>query len=340
MVSIMPDILRVRLLAPLAAAVFGLVLAAACGDSDPAPTPAPAPTAVPATTAPATPAPATPVPAPTAALAPTVAPTPTAPLAIGAETLGRDLIAMFTEDESSCIRDRIGDDAYEELLDSPVAAPGGGIEPLPLDCLSAEKAADLAVASVSAIAGGMTSDSKVCLRTLYAGAGMLEFPMGTSNEPEEILFALRFLTCITDEEAMALSSQPGGDPMGVFMPSALRCVDEVVGIEKFVDTLAGDLLTESSGQTAQAVEELREVLGVCGVDFGPVPSTGVEGTFAQVSALWLQYDPELQDLIDCLRKAASVEELDAFFYGASPAPEGVPDCLERYQDLLPSGGGG
>ena len=351
------EISRIRLLLPLAAAVFGLVLAGACGDSGPAPTPSPtsapaltstaaaAPTSTPAptpTTVPAAAPTSTPPPptaAPTAAptSTPAAVPAPAGPLVIDAETRGRDIIATLTEGERSCVRNRLGDAAYQELLDRPVDAPSGGIEPFPLDCLPAEKAADLAVAAVSAIAGGMTSDSAACLRTLYAGTDMLEMPLG--NEPEDILLAFRFLICLTDDEAQRLASQPGGDAMGDLSPSGLRCVDEAVGIEKFVDTLAGGLLTESSGQTAQAVEELREVLGVCGVDFGPVPSSGVEGTFNQVSALWLHYDPELQDLIDCLREAAPVEELDAFFYGASPAPEGVPDCLEQYQDLLPSGGG-
>ena len=111
-------------------------------------------------------------------------------------------------------------------------------------------------------------------------------------------------------------------------------MDDQAGIEWFVDLLMGP--TERSEQT---VEELVQALQPCGIRYGPVPSSGVEGTFAQASALWLQFNLELHGLIDRLQKAAPFEELDALFYGASAtAPKGVPECLERYAGLLPSGG--
>ena len=293
------------------------------------------------------------MPAPTPTAVPTVAPASTshsvpAPaglLVIDTETRGRDIIATLTEDERSCVRNRMGGDGYQELLDRPVVAPYGRIEPFPLDCLPArEGSRPRRCRRVGDRRHGLTSDSVACLKTVYADADTLEFPVGLSNEPEDILLTLRFILCLTDEEAERLTSLPGGDAVGAFSPSQMRCVDDSVGIEEFanmVSNLTADLLSDEQPppELTEAEDDLRYILGACGVDLGPVPPSGVEGTFNQVSALWLHYDPELQDLIDCLREAAPVEELDAFFYGASPAPEGVPDCLERYQSLLPSGGG-
>ena len=179
----------------------------------------------------------------------------------------------------------------------------------------------------------MTSDSAACLRTFYATTDVLELPLGLGNEREEIRLAFRFFLCLTDDEAQRLTSQPGGDETEILRPSGLRCVDDKIGIDQLVDALAGD--------PAQTPEEAAQVLQSCGIDFLPLPSPGAEGTgaFNQVSLIWLQFDPALQGLIDCLREAASVEELDAFFSGASAAPpEGVPGCLEQYASLLPSGG--
>ena len=83
-----------------------------------------------------------------------------------------------------------------------------------------------------------------------------------------------------------------------------------------------------------------QVLRSCGLEFFPVPSPGEggDGAFNQVSLLWLMHDPALQGLIDCLQETASVQELDAYFSGSSASqPAGILQCLEQYDDILPSG---
>ena len=93
------------------------------------------------------------------------------------------------------------------------------------------------------------------------------------------------------------------------------------------------------GDPQQTPEETAQVLQSCGLDFWPIPSSDGDGAFNQVSLLWLGFNPELQGLIDCLREAASIEELDAHFSGTSAAPPaGIPACLDQYASLLPSGG--
>ena len=207
---------------------------------------------------------------------------------------------------------------------TPTPAPTATPTPDPID---------LTIVTVSAAAGGLTTDSEACLRNLYATTDMTGLPSGSSDDPEDTLLAFRFLLCLTDDEGERLLSLAGDDTLGGFSPSALRCVDEQIGIERFIEAISGDP-TQMPGETVQ-------VLQSCGLELFPIPSPGEggEGAFNQVSLLWLMHDPALQDLIDCLQEAASVEELDAFFSGSSASPPaGITQCLAQYAEILPAAG--
>ena len=193
---------------------------------------------------------------------------------------------------------------------------------------------DLAIATVSTAAGGLTAESEACLRSLYAttdmaGTNMARLQSRSGEDPEDTLLVFRFLLCITDDEWLRLRDYEPGE----FSLSSLRCVDEQIGIERFVEAIWGDSSQMSPGETVQ-------VLQSCSLEFFPIPPPGEsgDGAFNQVSLLWLMHDPALQDLIDCLRETASVQELDAFFSGSGASqPAGIPQCLAQYADILPSG---
>ena len=195
---------------------------------------------------------------------------------------------------------------------------------------------DLAIFTVSAAAGGLTTDSEVCLRTLYTSTGLAGLPPGmdgppsdTIEDPGDTLLVLRFLLCLTDDEWQRLRADD--DPVE-FSTSALRCMDERIGIERFVEAVWGDSSQSLPRETVQALQS-------CGLESFPIPSPGKggEGAFNQVSLLWLMHDPALQGLIDCLQEAASPQELDAYFSGSSASPPaGVPQCLAQYSEMLPS----
>lgn len=316
----------------LIGAALLLVALAACASPTPTPTATPEPTATP------TPAP-TPTPTPDAM---TLAPD-------DGGVAARDLLAMLSADEEACVRAAVGDAAYDQLLESPASAVAG--PEFPFDCISDERFGEISVAALSQVVGGLSSESEACLRALYAGAGdsAQQFPVGLSNDPESIAFAIRFILCVTDEEAEAFSNQPGGDVAGdvsdFFAPSDLRCIADEVGADEFIAVFVG--LTEgfTSGQ-AQASPELMQGLTrvaaaaqSCGGALPPGASpfgadSGDRGSFEQVKAIWLELDPETQTLIDCLEAAASADELDrAFITGAfTPA---IADCMERHADLVP-----
>ncbi len=334
----MPPLALTNPLKPLflliGASLLLAALAAACASPTPTPTPTPTPSPTPAPTA-------TPTPVPDDGMA-----------------AGRDLLAMLTGDEEACARAAVGDAAYDRLLESP-AASVAGLE-FPFDCLTNERYAEISVASLSQVVGGLASESESCLRGLYAEADdpARQFPSGVSSDPEALAFAIRFLLCVTDEEAEALSNQPGG--MGgdgdFFAPSDLRCIADETGVEEFIAVFVDLTQGLSSGQTQASPELMQRLAGVadaaqaCGIDpiqgfgaGGALPpgdspfgdSDGDRGSFAQVKGLWLQYNPETQTLIDCLEEAASAEDLDrAFTTGAFPPA--VAACMERHADLVPS----
>ncbi len=358
MLSILQALAGKRLLLLLFPALFSVLLVVGCGDdgSTSAPTATVAPTAIPTSaptptmeprptytptpepipTATSTPVPVptdTPTPMPEPAEVPADTPTPevaatpasTSQLEIDASTTGQDLVDSLPKDAQSCIRSTLGDAAYQDFLDQPLVAQIDQPGPSPIECLPVEMVAEFAVAGLSGMVGGLSDDSASCLRDFYATSGLIDVPTGESEDPE---LALRFLMCLSDEEAGRLMS---GEDMELFTPSQLRCVDDEIGIDELVDAMMGD--------PSQGLNEITDVLESCGLTFFPVESPGDEGAFNQVSLLWLQYDPELQDLIDCLQEAATMEELDGFFSGKSASPpEGIFGCLEQYAELLPSGG--
>lgn len=91
--------------------------------------------------------------------------------------------------ETCGIRRLLGEAMYQGLLDQPLAAVVGGPGQLDmvLACLAPERAAELAIIGIGAVAGGFADESAACLRTLYATAGVSNFPLELSEDPQEAL---------------------------------------------------------------------------------------------------------------------------------------------------------
>ncbi len=172
-----------------------------------------------------------------------------------------DVFGMFSEGEQACLSGQIGEAAYQGMLGQPLAASiaAPGQLDMILNCLEPENAAELAIIGIGAVAGGFTDESANCLRTLYTTAGVSNFQLTGSQDPQEILLGFRFFTCLTDEEAQALS-QSTGTPMQ-FPPSALRCVDEQIGLEQFLPAIAGDL--------TQLPPQAMQVMQACNINVAP-----------------------------------------------------------------------
>ena len=186
---------------------------------------------------------------------------PAAPAEITLFSPASDVLAMFSEGETSCISGQLGEATYQGMLGQPLAAAitAPGQLDMILNCLAPENAAELVIVGIGAVAGGFADESAACLRTLYTTTGVSNIPLGPSQDPQEALLALSFFLCLTDEEAQALS-QTTGIPMQ-FPPSALRCVNEQIPLEQFLPVIAGDL--------SQAPQGSLQVIQACNINLTP-----------------------------------------------------------------------
>ncbi len=189
------------------------LFAVACGDSeeetvvDPTPEPTVAPTPVPPT-----PVPPTPVPEPTAAPADAMPDTSAAPAAMTFDVpdldlgaTGQDIVDnLLTEEEATCVRTAIGDQAYEALLQSPVLDPSADVTGGEVlgPCLSKESTVLFFLAGFNAATGGTIADET--LNCIGNGLLLLEVDILSAEPDPSVMFA--FVPCLSPEEMAALTA--------------------------------------------------------------------------------------------------------------------------------------
>ena len=236
--------------AHLSFAVLGaalLALAAACASPTPTPTPTPSPTPTPT---------ATPTPVPT--------PTPTAAMRVSG-VVWRDLVGGLSPAEAGCLRDQIGGDAYEALLDQPVFGGETALTDIPLDCLEQETAVDVIIGQLDAQAGGLSQESETCLRETFTSVefGMLgESAVNPSGGDLGAVIgpAIGLAYCLSDEEAAAISvADIIGEPL-----FEIICVVERVDIGELFATVVDP---DAAEEDADAALALLQALSECGIDF-------------------------------------------------------------------------
>ena len=230
------------------------VTLAACG-SDPTPTPTPTP-------------------------APTRTPTPTpgalvgmADFTVDESTTGRDLIAVLTEEEVSCIRTTLGADGYATFLRAPALQFDSPELGFPGACLSAESTATVVSAVMDADAGGLSADSRTCLHHAVAAQDPALFwgddPEGQSSGSFSAAFFIDSLLCMTDEEAARRDENLGGE--SIIPPSDLRCIVDAAGKEQIVALF--DAMSSSAEESFpfDLLADLVSALQSCGVDLVEQP---------------------------------------------------------------------
>ena len=241
MSSTIPIAFRLRLLLTLCAAVLGLLLFAACSAE---PTPTPTPTATP-----------TPTPTPVPTATPTPEPAPAAPAEITLFSPASAVLGMLSEQEQTCIGGKVGQAAYQGMLDQPLASVvtvPGQLDMI-LDCMEPANAAELAIIGIGAVAGGFADESAMCLRALYTTAGVSNFPLEWQRRPAGDPPGPPLLP-LSDRRGSAGALPVHGHSHAI-PPSALRCVDEQIGLEQFLPAMAGDL-TQLPPQAMQVMQAL------------------------------------------------------------------------------------
>ncbi len=190
---------------------------------------------------------------------------------------GSAILEMFTEQEISCIRAELGDEAFQALMEQPVSAAGPDFM-FPIQCLSQESAIGLSVAMMAMQIGGLTPESQTCLQAFFAEYGV---------EPEledlaaGIEYGLRFNLCLTDEEAEALVD-PADPTAALAKPSDLRCIAEhtdianlAMVVETFLFSFGGELGGEPPSQEAmEAMTGMMTAAQACGLDITSFATPG------------------------------------------------------------------
>ena len=212
-------------------------------------------------------------PDPTATPVPTVTPVPTPTPAmmslsdIDETTTGAELIASLSEGEAACLRAAIGDASYEAMQDLPLSESAMGFDTFPLQCLEPDNAIDLSIAMMSPQAGGLSDDSRACIKDVFAELGV---PSETMSETDSLRSFITMQLCLTDEEAQALDKSGAEDPLP--LPSQLRCVSEQTELENlfiiyqaFVDLESSTEPPTPSPEMTKAVAEItaaQETFGI------------------------------------------------------------------------------
>ena len=223
-----------------------VLLSAACG-SDPTPTPEPT---------------ATPTPTP---LPPTATPA-LEELRLTPTTTGRDVLALFSEAETSCLRTAIGDAAYEKMSNEPILSiltASGEQFVLPIfQCAKPENLVVFGIAFLD-LQAGWTSDTRACMirvgrespLAVLTGLGMT--PPGQIHETSATRpYALEFYNCMTPVEkvgylariqaALNVNTSAATDIIGMIPESEAACIQEALTDEDYAKLL-GSTATEGFG---------------------------------------------------------------------------------------------
>ena len=250
------------------------VAAAACGEEES--TPASAPTQAPIAAPSATPSPtASPTPVPTA----TPSPTPESSSSMEIEFLeldtsstGKDLVALLTDEEVSCLENTLGAD-YQKMLEAPLVGEAGavsesdGSDSSPLtQCLTVEHVASVSISMFSIAAGGFSAGTQECITQLLRDDPAIAEALGRQDESAVGEAMLEFIACLTPEEAAALTP-PGEGPAP--NPNDIACLmkqlegtssgERIIAVLSGADASGKGLTTEESAALGQAVE-------ACGIE--------------------------------------------------------------------------
>ena len=264
----------------LVSLVAGALVFAACGESatptpDPTATPVLTPTPDPTATPVPTPTPdptATPVLTPTPDPTATPVPTPTPAMMslsdIDETTTGAELIASLSEGEADCLRAAIGDASYEAMQDLTLSESDMGFDTFPLQCLEPDNAIDLSIAMMSLQAGGLSDDSRACIKDVFADLGVPGEGMSMTDSMRSFI---TMQLCLTDEEAQAMSG-PVPEEDAFPLPSQLRCVSEQTDLENlfivyqaFADLESSTEQPTPSPEMTKAVAEIMAAQETCGI---------------------------------------------------------------------------
>ena len=246
---------RSRLLCVTTSLLVLVGYAALACTPDPTPTPTPSPTATP--TATPTPVPPTPTPVPVSI----------EELEITPDTTVGDIMESLSAGEVACVRNAIGASAFDAIRGIALASVPSGTADLPFGCLTPENAIGINIAFMSAEAGGLSTETRSCMRNVaIENPGVLGIGEPPANPAALAGATMQMHLCMSDEEAAAL-----GDGTGIQLPppSSIRClVEELGGTEALITIFSGEQPNE------EAMFGLLSAALACDVELQPSGAGG------------------------------------------------------------------
>ena len=183
-------------------------------------------------------------------------------------TTGAELITSLSEGEADCLRAAIGDASYEAMQDLTLSESAMGFDTFPLQCLEPGNAIDLSVAMMSLQAGGLSDDSRACIKDVFADLGVPGEGMSMTDSMRSFI---TMQLCLTDEEAQAMSG-PVPEEDAFPLPSQLRCVSEQTDLENlfivyqaFADLESRTEQPTPSPEMTKAEAEIMAAQETCGI---------------------------------------------------------------------------
>ena len=183
-------------------------------------------------------------------------------------TTGAELIASLSEGEADCLRATIGDASYEAMQDLTLSESAMGFDTFPLQCLEPGNAIDLSVAMMSLQAGGLSDDSRACIKDVFADLG----GAGRGDEHDRLHALLYNHAALPDRRRSAshVGTCSGRRRISFALPTTLRIRadrpgDLFIVYQAFADLESSTEQPTPSPEMTKAVAEIMAAQETCGI---------------------------------------------------------------------------
>ncbi len=208
----------------------------------------------------------TPTPTPTSTPAPEPPAVPVTDWNLDASSTGSDFLALLSQDERSCVQNAL-DDRFSTFQTATIAQdPDPTTASALLECLTPESNAGFAISMFSATAGGLSAETRNCLADVFTRNPQAAIGFPTGNQPSDDAGAAAFeaLSCLSPEEAAAMTPEGEGPPPDT---AALRCLtEELMKVEGGEEVLRIFSTGDPAGLTLEQSALLGQAVSNCGIE--------------------------------------------------------------------------
>ena len=198
----------------------------------------------------------------------------------------QDILDQLPGSERECIRQELGDAAYDEFLQVSFATlPSPDQAEAFFTCIGQESATRLYVASAAGVSG-LSDETYTCMLGVLAEYDLHDVLSGAIQQ--EFTMVMGTILCLNAEEAVqaGVSSLPAATTSGQASLVQMQCVASQVGVANMIG-----VLIQAPG-TVDLPEALFTTVSECGIELlRPDRGTGFSLTGEQFQCLTAALDP-------------------------------------------------